>query len=178
MKYEASHVVVVVKNLHANARDKRCWFDPWVRKIPWRRAWQPTPAFLLESPTDRGACQATGHRASQSGTQLHALSEIDFIKCGHKIQSWRKNHVNSILFLHFLHLLLWSEGNELILGLWAFSPNFSVYFPLSLSCCPHSTLSNSHLPLESLIPLVPNGYSVALGIFYIFGWAFPMHFIS
>ena len=22
-------------------------FDPWVRKIPWRRAWQPTPAFLL-----------------------------------------------------------------------------------------------------------------------------------
>ena len=21
-------------------------FDPWVRKIPWRRKWQPTPAFL------------------------------------------------------------------------------------------------------------------------------------
>ena len=21
-------------------------FNPWVRKIPWRRAWQPTPAFL------------------------------------------------------------------------------------------------------------------------------------
>ena len=21
-------------------------FDPWVRKIPWRRAWQPTPLFL------------------------------------------------------------------------------------------------------------------------------------
>ena len=21
-------------------------FDPWVWKIPWRRAWQPTPAFL------------------------------------------------------------------------------------------------------------------------------------
>ena len=27
-------------------RHKRCGFDPWVRKIPWRRAWQPTPAFL------------------------------------------------------------------------------------------------------------------------------------
>ena len=26
-------------------------FDPWVGKIPWRRAWQPTPVFLLgESP--------------------------------------------------------------------------------------------------------------------------------
>ena len=21
-------------------------FDPWVKKIPWRRAWQPTPGFL------------------------------------------------------------------------------------------------------------------------------------
>ena len=25
---------------------KRCKFDPWVRKIPWKRAWQRTPAFL------------------------------------------------------------------------------------------------------------------------------------
>ena len=25
---------------------KRCEFDPWVRKIPWRRKWQPTPVFL------------------------------------------------------------------------------------------------------------------------------------
>ena len=25
--------------------------DPWLRKIPWRRAWRPTPVFLLgESP--------------------------------------------------------------------------------------------------------------------------------
>ena len=24
----------------------RCRFNPWVRKIPWRRAWQPTPVFL------------------------------------------------------------------------------------------------------------------------------------
>jgi len=26
-----------------------CWrpgFNPWVRKIPWRRKWQPTPVFL------------------------------------------------------------------------------------------------------------------------------------
>ena len=27
-------------------RCKRCSFDPWVRKIPWRRKWQPTPVFL------------------------------------------------------------------------------------------------------------------------------------
>ena len=27
-------------------RYKRCGFDSWVRKIPWRRKWQPTPLFL------------------------------------------------------------------------------------------------------------------------------------
>ena len=27
-------------------RCKRCKFDPWVRKIPWRRKWQPIPVFL------------------------------------------------------------------------------------------------------------------------------------
>ena len=27
-------------------RYKRCGFDPWVEKIPWRRKWQPTKVFL------------------------------------------------------------------------------------------------------------------------------------
>ena len=27
-------------------RCKRRGFDPWVGKIPWRRAWQSTPVFL------------------------------------------------------------------------------------------------------------------------------------
>ena len=25
---------------------RRCGFNPWVGNIPWRRKWQPTPAFL------------------------------------------------------------------------------------------------------------------------------------
>ena len=28
-------------------RHRRCGFDPWVGKIPWRRRWQPTAVFLL-----------------------------------------------------------------------------------------------------------------------------------
>ena len=27
-------------------RCRRCWFDFWVGKIPWRRKWQPTLVFL------------------------------------------------------------------------------------------------------------------------------------
>ena len=34
-------------------------FSPWVGKIPWRRAWQPTPVFLPRRiPMDRGAWRA------------------------------------------------------------------------------------------------------------------------
>ena len=44
----ASQVVLVVKNLPTNAGDIKDGFDPWVGKIPWRRAWQPTPAFMPE----------------------------------------------------------------------------------------------------------------------------------
>jgi len=40
-------VALAVKNPPANAgRTKRCRFDPWVGKIPWKRAWQPSPVFL------------------------------------------------------------------------------------------------------------------------------------
>ena len=27
---------------------RSCRFDPWIRKIPWRRKWQPTPDFSPE----------------------------------------------------------------------------------------------------------------------------------
>ena len=27
-------------------RYRRYGFHPWFRKLPWRRAWQPTPVFL------------------------------------------------------------------------------------------------------------------------------------
>ena len=51
-------------------RHKRCGFDPWVRKIPWKRAWQPTPVFLpRESPWtgEPGRLQSIGsHRVGHN----------------------------------------------------------------------------------------------------------------
>ena len=43
-----SQVELVVKNRPAKAGGihKTHWFDPWVGKIPWRKAQQPTPVFL------------------------------------------------------------------------------------------------------------------------------------
>ena len=40
-------------------------FSPWVGKIPWRRAWQPTPVFSSgESPwtEEPGGLQSMGSR--------------------------------------------------------------------------------------------------------------------
>ena len=65
----------MVKKLSANARDiRRHGFDPWVQKIPWRRAWQPTPIFLPQDPLDRGAWRATVHGVAKSRTGPKLLS--------------------------------------------------------------------------------------------------------
>ena len=49
---------------------RRSRFKPWVRKIPWRRKWQPIPVFLPGNPMDRGAWWATVHEVTKSQTRL------------------------------------------------------------------------------------------------------------
>ena len=51
----------------------RLGFDPWVGKIPGRRAWQPTPVFLPgESPwtEEPGGCSPQGHKESYTPERL------------------------------------------------------------------------------------------------------------
>ena len=44
---------------------------PWVRKIPWRRKWQPTPVFSsMRNPMDRGAWQTTVSGSQKSRHNL------------------------------------------------------------------------------------------------------------
>ena len=47
-------------------RCRRLGFDPWVRKIPWKKKWQPTPVFLPGELMDGGAWWAKVHRATES----------------------------------------------------------------------------------------------------------------
>ena len=74
--YWASQVVLVVKRSPAHAGDMRQEFDPWVRKIPQRSAWQPTPIFLPRESLVRGAQQAIVLKVTQNQTQLKQLSTI------------------------------------------------------------------------------------------------------
>ena len=55
-----------LSNKEEEMRHRSCDFSLWVRKIPWRRAWQPTPLSFLKNPMDRGAWRAIVHGASES----------------------------------------------------------------------------------------------------------------
>ena len=69
----ASQVVLEVKTLSANRRHKRLEFNPWVRKIPRRKAGNPLHQSCLENPIDRGTWRATVHRAAESQTRPKQL---------------------------------------------------------------------------------------------------------
>ena len=73
---QASQVALVVKNPPCECRrHKRCGFNPWIRKIPQKREWQPTLVFLPgkshrqrslvgcspQGPTESDATEATWH---------------------------------------------------------------------------------------------------------------------
>ena len=64
-----------VRNLPANAgRHQRQGFDPWVGKIPWRRAWQPAPVLLpgeSHGQTSLAGHSPWGHKESDMTERLH-----------------------------------------------------------------------------------------------------------
>jgi len=49
------------KNPPANVGD----LGSWIRRIPWRRKWQPTPVFLPGNSMDRGTWWATVHGVAE-----------------------------------------------------------------------------------------------------------------
>ena len=72
-----------------------CGFDPWVGKIPWRRARQPTPVFFpVESPRQRSPVGCNPCGIKESGLTAHTWARpslvycpVTFLKCK-KLQGW------------------------------------------------------------------------------------------
>ena len=67
---------IVVNNLLANAGEaKDAGSIPWVRKIPWRRKWQPTPLYLpgnFHGQRSLAGYSPWGHtHACTLGNELH-----------------------------------------------------------------------------------------------------------
>ena len=66
----ASLVTQTVKNLPAVQRPG---YNPWVGKIPWRRPWQPTPAFL---PGELPWTEAPGRLQSMMSQRVTSVEWI------------------------------------------------------------------------------------------------------
>ena len=72
----------MIKNLPANDKQtRRHGFDPWVRKIPWKRKWKPTPVFLPGESHGQRAWRATVHEVEKSWTQLSTHAHIYMCMC-------------------------------------------------------------------------------------------------
>ena len=96
-------------------RHKRHGFDPWVRKIPWRRVWQPIPVFLLGEPVDRGVWWAIVHGVAKSQTWLKQLSTAQPVvqNSSRKMSSSLCTGVMSHFFYIFKQLLVSKKAKSL-----------------------------------------------------------------
>ena len=55
-------------------------FKPWVRKMPWRRKWQPTPVFLPGKPHGQRSLvgySPQGCKESDTTEQLNHQHQMD-----------------------------------------------------------------------------------------------------
>ena len=103
-----SYEVLVVKNPPANAGDRRR-FNPWVGRILWRRAWQPTPVLLPG--------ESHGQR-SLAGYGPLSYIESDTTKVTarmHSSEDWRRTLIKHECFLEGENIRLltgdfWVEG--------------------------------------------------------------------
>ena len=74
-----------VKRIHwQSGRHIRCRSESWVGKIPWRRAWRPTPVFSPgESPrTEEPGGLQSWTRLKPLSTRTHRIPVLHHIRAG------------------------------------------------------------------------------------------------
>ena len=129
-------VAQTVKNLPAMWEPR---FDAWVRKIPWRRQWQPMHYSCLENPMGRGAWQATVHGVTESWTRpsdfhIHTIQYLPFFNftvVTFKIYSLSSFQVynNILLPIVTMQSIRFPELIHLITGSWYPFVNISTFPP-------------------------------------------------
>ena len=115
---------LVVKNLPARGRCKRCWFHLWVKEMPWRRAWQPT--WVLLTGESHGQRSLVGY--SPWGRKELGTTEATWHTSMHYIYSQRKK-------------IFGSEWRWWV-KFWRF-PDESLLQGVA-SLCPHLVLTEAH----------------------------------
>ena len=97
-------------------RCKRRRFNPWVGKIPWRRAWQPTPVFLPGESHGQGSFTdySPWSRKESDTTEVtehpcksqKSLREFPDLCQGSSRKSWNKKESSKIDVHKILHIYL------------------------------------------------------------------------
>ena len=111
-------------------RCKRCRFNPWVGKIPWRKEWQPTPVFLPgESHGQRSleGYSPQGHKESDMTKQArmpflwlpspnsHWLLSLLCLKRRDPVIAWCPRHPPTPFETLALYVVFCLPGNTLSL---------------------------------------------------------------
>ena len=128
---------------------RRCRFDPWVRKIPWGRKWQPTPVLL--SGKFHGQRNLSGY--SPGGSQRVRQdweTEHIWARCNMKL-------VSSEIFRHlYLSNLRWALAQILSsmlcvvsddpwkLPVASYTSDDSIFHLLSCQCFAYQQLSDGY----------------------------------
>ena len=86
---------------------KRCRFHPWVGKIPWRRAWQPTPVLLpREAHGQRSLAGSSPWGHKELNTTVEVLVEELYVSLPLVLTFERVLHISSLSEGHLNCLLL------------------------------------------------------------------------
>ena len=102
--FQASLVAHMVRNL---PQCRRTRFDCWVRKIPWRRKWQPTPVFLPGKSYGQRSL-ASYSRRSHKETDMAERLTVSFPSCILGMWSMRETEQWKIAF----RFLVWVMGEN------------------------------------------------------------------
>ena len=79
-------------------RCKRCEFNPWVRRFPWRRRWQPTPVFL--------SGESNGQR-SLAGYSPRSHKELDTTEqLSARAHTHTHTHTHTHIYTHTQYMLM------------------------------------------------------------------------
>ena len=84
-------VPVRLHYLPTAVRQGRGRFNPWVRKMPWRRKWQPTPVFLPGKSHRQRSLGNYNQRGAESD-MTESLSMCDFVLSGSAVSDSLQPH--------------------------------------------------------------------------------------
>ena len=128
---------------------RRWWFDPWVRKIPWRMRWQPTPRFSPGESHGQRNPAAYSPWGRESWTQLKQLSAQTCILISRACLTPSLYDSLYLFLLQKKTQSLWNIVAAIVSKIcFITSGGWQIFFPSYWHCEFLATLYNQHLSLQ------------------------------